>query len=300
MIGVPDRSTPAPALGGPVVGTTTMTTALPELDIRPGTAYGFFVDTSVCIGCKACEVACKEWNQLPDDGFAFTGRSYDNTVELSATTWRHVEFVERDVAKPTQVVGFDEPFAWLFHADSCKHCVVSGCLDNCPTGALVRTDFGSVLVQQDVCNGCGTCVVSCPFGVIDRHPVDGRAWKCTMCYDRLQSNMIPACAQTCPTQSIRFGELAQLREFADRRLAELHGKGVSTAQLYGHDALAQPGTQGLHAFSLLLAPPEAYKLPPNPVAPARTVAESWTSMGKALVVMAAGALAAALFGRASG
>lgn len=268
-----------------------------DVQIVPGETYGFFVDTSVCIGCKACEVACKEWNQLPDDGFSLTGRSFDNTVDLSATTWRHVDFIERPVALPTQEVAFDEPFSWLFHADSCKHCAVSGCLDNCPTGALVRTDYGSVVVQQDVCNGCGTCVVSCPFGVIDRHPVDGRAWKCTMCYDRLQSDMTPACAQTCPTQSIRFGRLDDLRDIAHERLATLHARGLVDAQLYGADPDDQPGTEGLHAFSLLLAPPETYRLPPNPIAPVRTAADGWRAMGKALAVMAAGAVAAAAGGR---
>ena len=277
----------------------TTTTELPHLDIVPGENYGFFVDTSVCIGCKACEVACKEWNQLPDDGFSLSGRSFDNTLSLSSTTWRHVEFIERSEPLGRQEVGFDDPFSWLFHADSCKHCAVSGCLDNCPTGALVRTEFGSVLVQHDVCNGCGTCVVSCPFGVIDRHEVDGRAWKCTMCYDRLQSNMIPACAQTCPTQSIRFGRLDDLREQADRRLTALHERGVTSARLYGADPDAQPGTQGLHAFSLLLGEPEEYHLPPDPVAPVRTVMDGWKAMGRAMAVAAAGALIAGLAGRRS-
>ncbi len=260
---------------------------------------GFFVDTSVCIGCKACEVACKAWNQLPDDGFSLTGRSFDNTVALSATTWRHVDFIERPVALPQQYVAFDEPFSWLFHADSCKHCAVAGCLDNCPTGAIVRTEFGSVFVQQDVCNGCGTCIVSCPFGVIDRHPVDGRAWKCTLCYDRLHSGQTPACAQTCPTQSIMFGPVEELRAKARERLAQLHEAGATTARLYGDDPDSQPGTGGLHAFSLLLADPEVYSLPPNPVAPVTEVRKGWISMAYALGGMAVAAVVAVIGGRRS-
>src|SRR5689334_24405786 len=124
------------------------------------TTKGFFTDTTVCIGCKACEVACKQWNQLPDDGFHFTGMSYDNTGHLGASTWRHVAFTER--------TGDGDGFAWLLMSDVCKHCERAGCLEACPTGAITRTEFGSVYVQPDVCNGCGYCVVACPFGVIDR------------------------------------------------------------------------------------------------------------------------------------
>src|SRR5205085_11178889 len=105
---------------------------------------GFFTDTTVCIGCKACEVACKQWNQLPDDGFIFTGMSYDNTVALGASTWRHVAFIERPVALSTQDAG---AFSWLFSSDVCKHCVRAGCLEACPTGSIIRTEFDSVYVQ---------------------------------------------------------------------------------------------------------------------------------------------------------
>ena len=128
---------------------------------------GFFTDTSVCIGCKACEVACKEWNQLPDDGMVFTGMSYDNTVDVGASTWRHVTFVERPVPIGGHISGADN-FSWLLMSDVCKHCQRAGCLENCPTGAIVRTEFDSVYVQPDICNGCGYCIVGCPFGVIER------------------------------------------------------------------------------------------------------------------------------------
>src|SRR5204863_1304526 len=193
---------------------------------------GFFTDTTVCIGCKACEVACKEWNQLPDDGLYFTGMSYDNTVDLGASTWRHVSFVERPVPLVSQD-GHDTPFSWLMMSDVCKHCTRAGCLENCPTGAIIRTEFDSVYVQPDVCNGCGYCIVGCPFGVIDRRADDGRAWKCTLCYDRLGEGLTPACAKACPTESIQFGNLLELRERAGRRVEQLHDRGVPDAYLYG-------------------------------------------------------------------
>ena len=178
------------------------------------TATGFFTDTTVCIGCKACEVACKQWNQLPADGDFFSGRSYDNTIHLEATTWRHVAFVERSKSLSGQTTA--RPFSWLLMSDVCKHCRRAGCLEACPTGAIVRTEFDSVYVQPDVCNGCGYCVVACPFGVINRREDDGRAWKCTLCYDRQKEGLEPACAKTCPTDSILFGPVEELRRVARR------------------------------------------------------------------------------------
>ncbi len=201
---------------------------------------GFFTDTSVCIGCKACEVACKEWNLLPQDGMDLLGMSYDNTGSLGANTWRHVAFIEQPVpagrpgadeaASGPQFLGMpqatlpgagrDGPsdMRWLMASDVCKHCTDAACLDVCPTGSLFRTEFGTVVVQQDICNGCGYCVSACPYGVIDRREGDGRAWKCTLCYDRLKGDLQPACATACPTQSIQFGDLDELRERAAGRL----------------------------------------------------------------------------------
>lgn len=248
---------------------------------------GFFTDTTICIGCKACEVACKQWNQLPEDGFTFTGMSYDNTASLGASTWRHVAFIERPVALSTRET---EGFSWLFSSDVCKHCVRAGCLEACPTGAIVRTEFDTVYVQPDVCNGCGYCVVNCPFGVIDRREDDGRAWKCTLCYDRLKDDMTPACAKACPTESIHFGNVEDLQNMARKRVAELHELGMVEAYLYGEDAASQPGTQGLNAFFLLLDKPEVYNLPPDPVVPTRNARESWTSFAAAVLGLAAVAI----------
>ncbi|MCU1260050.1 MAG: Formate dehydrogenase beta subunit [Bryobacterales bacterium] len=251
---------------------------------------GFFTDTTVCIGCKACEVACKQWNQLPDDGMQFTGMSYDNTGHLGGSTWRHVSFIER----PVPMGGADTAgMAWLMMSDVCKHCQRAGCLENCPTGAIIRTEFDTVYVQPDICNGCGYCVVGCPFGVIDRLHDDGRAWKCTLCYDRLKENMEPACAKACPTDSILFGEIEDLHVKARERVELLHERGVKEAYLYGADASSQPGTEGLNAFFLLTDKPEVYNLPPDPIAPAKKAREAWTSAGLAslgLLIAAAGAV----------
>src|SRR5262249_13710930 len=154
---------------------------------------GFFTDTSVCIGCKACEVACKEWNAVPEDGLNLTGMSYDNSEGLSADTWRHVAFIEQRKPLADEATPGGE-LRWLMASDVCKHCTHAACLDVCPTGALFRTEFDTVVVQEDVCNGCGYCIPACPYGVIDQRKDDGRAWKCTLCYDRIGDGLEPACA----------------------------------------------------------------------------------------------------------
>lgn len=245
---------------------------------------GFFTDTTVCIGCKACEVACKQWNQLPGDGFTFSGLSYDNTIQLGAATWRHVAFVE-------------QADRWLMLSDVCKHCARAGCLEACPTGAIIRTEFDSVYVQPDICNGCGYCIVNCPFGVIDRLQSDGRAWKCTLCYDRQRADLEPACAKACPTDSIIFGELDELRAKAEERVAQLHARGVTDAYLYGADPASQPGTEGLNAFFLLVDKPEVYNLPSDPVCPTKHAKESWTALAFASLGIFAAAVGAVMAGR---
>jgi formate dehydrogenase iron-sulfur subunit len=247
---------------------------------------GFFTDTSVCIGCKACEVACKEWNGLPDPepgDLTLTGLSYDNTAALGANAWRHVAFIEDPVLAPD---GEDDATRWLMASDVCKHCTHAACLDVCPTGALVRTEFGTVIVQPDVCNGCAYCVSACPFGVIDRREGDGRAWKCTMCYDRLRGGLEPACAKACPTDSIQFGPLDELRAIAQTRLDDLHAAGETQARLYGEDPA--DGVGGTGAFFLLLDEPEVYGLPPDPVVTTRDLPAMWRRAGLAAAAMLAG------------
>jgi formate dehydrogenase iron-sulfur subunit len=274
---------------------------------------GFFTDTSVCIGCKACEVACKEWNQVPMSIRGFSGKSLDNSTQLGPERWRHVAFVEQKLPADAQDGGSlvqvaergaaieagvqtyqeGDGLRWLMASDVCKHCTDAACLEVCPTGALFRTEFGTVVVQQDVCNGCGYCIPACPFGVLDRREDDGRVWKCTLCYDRLKDDMEPACAKACPTNSIQFGVLDELHERAEHRLAMLQEAGQEKAQLYLADA--DDGVGGAGAFFLLLDEPEVYGLPPDPVDTVRDLGEIWGAAAAAAGALAVG-LAAAVFG----
>ncbi|MDT0268004.1 4Fe-4S dicluster domain-containing protein [Streptomyces sp. DSM 44915] len=301
-----------------------MTTEPPTTGEAP--RVGFFTDTSVCIGCKACEVACKEWNLVPEDGLQLTGMSYDNTGALGASTWRHVAFVEqtkpfgdqqahqphadldvlalaaRGSATPVEDAAMTPttpgpPTAdgrtelrWLMSSDVCKHCTEAACLDVCPTGALFRTEFGSVVVQQDVCNGCGYCVPACPFGVIEQREGDGRAFKCTLCYDRLGAGLEPACAKACPTESIQFGPLEELRARAELRVEQLRENGVPDARLYGADPA--DGIGGAGAFFLLLDEPEVYGLPPDPVVTTRDLPAMWRHAALAALALLGGLAAA--------
>lgn len=340
---------------------------------------GFFTDTSICIGCKACEVACKEWNRNPQDGtFELLGSSYDNTGQLGANTWRHVAFIEQDgeridraresgrrlvdlgmptvrtadfpaesatgtASSPASAGGDpasadraqlsdlglpedlseidtappDTPdFRWLMSSDVCKHCTHAGCLDVCPTGALFRTEYGTVVVQNDVCNGCGTCVAGCPFGVIERRddgtvntptqrddrraadmdiPNEGTANKCTLCYDRLVDGLEPACAKTCPTESIRFGDREDMVAKAEERVRELHDRGLTEARLYG--ANPNDGVGGTGSVFLLLDEPEVYGLPPDPHVPTRDMPGMWKTAGIAALGMLTAAAASFWGGR---
>ncbi|RZS90971.1 formate dehydrogenase iron-sulfur subunit [Motilibacter rhizosphaerae] len=332
---------------------------------EPPKRLGFFTDTSICIGCKACEVACKEWNAVPEDGLNLLGYSYDNTGGLGADSWRAVHFIEQPLPIGTRTPPFEHTptgpsgvgptfdvvaagsraadasrlgtagpgsvpvaetaaqaareagvdtaflgmpgsqppgnetgleertdFRWLMMSNVCKHCTHAACLDVCPTGSLFRTEFGTVVVQQDICNGCGYCVSACPYGVIDKREDDGRAWKCTLCYDRLGADMTPACAKACPTESIQFGELEELRERAEARVEQLHANGVPEARLYGNDP--DDGVGGDGAFFLLLDEPEVYGLPPDPVVTTRDLPDMWKHAGAAAALMVLGAAASFL------
>jgi formate dehydrogenase iron-sulfur subunit len=266
----------------------------PEISVRR--PVGFFTDTSLCIGCKACEVACKQWNQLPADGYEFSGMSYDNTQMLSATTWRHVSFVESPGAGAPGTQS-----NWLMMSDVCKHCAQAGCLDACPTGAIVRTEFSTVYIQQDICNGCGYCVPACPYGVVELSPTDHQAHKCTLCYDRLKGGLEPACAKACPTDSIQFGYLDDLTVHARARVDELHARGAGAARLYGLDdgaAKDEHGNGTLGSMFLLLDEPHRYNLPARVELPQNTVRDS--SLLTVLTSVLLGLGAVAVFSRGRG
>ena len=246
---------------------------------------GFYTDSTVCIGCKACEVACKEWNQLPARNggvLKMSGDSYDNTRRLSGTEWRHVKFIEQ--------FSEDRSTArWLMISDVCKHCVQAPCLEVCPTGAIIRTEFDTVVIMSDTCNGCRLCIAACPFGVIDINPASNTAQKCTLCYDRLQAGMVPACAQACPTNSIQFGPIRELKQRAAARVRQLHVLGETRAHLYGAD---EKILGGLNSFYLLVDEPEVYGLPRNPKLPTR-------NLFKSSMFSTAGALLVGLWGLVS-
>ncbi len=256
---------------------------------------GFFTDASLCIGCKACEVACKQWNGLPADGFEWSGKSYDNTQHLSATTWRHVTFSEVVIpqqSNPQSAIQNPESVRWLFNSDVCKHCTAAPCQEVCPTGAIIRNEFDDVYVQQDVCNGCGYCVVACPFGVLSRSEEDGRAHKCTLCYDRQKDGMEPACAKACPTDSIQFGPVEELREKARKRLGEVRSVHPD-AYLYGESDAGE--YKRLNAFFLLLDEPAAYNLPEAPTRPHATMLRKYA--WSAAVGLGLSLVSAAILGR---
>jgi formate dehydrogenase iron-sulfur subunit len=208
-------------------------------------------------------------------------RDADSLAKAQASVLNAEALEEFD---PQTTQSGDREIRWLMSSDVCKHCTHAGCLDACPTGALFRTEFGTVVVQDDICNGCGYCVPSCPYGVIDQRKSDGRVFKCTLCYDRLTDGLMPACATACPTQSIQFGDLDELQARADARLATLQSQGVETARLYGRDE--NDGVGGNGAFFLLLDEPEVYGLPPDPVVPARDLPAMWkaAATGAAMVV----------------
>lgn len=263
---------------------------------RPKPAMGFYTDTTVCIGCKACEVACKQWNQLPADGFTWTGNSYDNTGQLSATSWRHVKFIEQFTpTSPGNGAGSSTRIEldvipspapqnrWLMMSDVCKHCVTAPCQQACPTGAILHNEFENVYIQPDICNGCSYCIAACPFGVITRAHFDGHAHKCTLCYDRQRDGLVPACAKACPTASIQFGPIEELRQRAHQRVEELHRRGVPAAYLYGETP--SETYSSLNSFYLLVDRPAVYGLPEGPFNP-------WLHMGGDYIRSLVGALAA--------
>jgi len=215
---------------------------------------GFFTDTTVCIGCKACEVACKQWNRLlatSSGASRMYGFSYDNTLHLDGFHWRHVKFIEQFNEERSEA-------RWLMMSDACKHCTQAPCIDACPEEAIIRTEFDTVVIQPELCKGYFACAGACPFGVIEGDPDLKIARKCNLCYDRLKNGLIPACAKTCPTDSIQFGPLRKLIPRAKARVRQLHEQGETRAYLYG---VEKDYLGGLSNFYLLIDQPRVYALP---------------------------------------
>lgn len=263
--------------------------------------YCFFTDTSICTGCKACEVACKQWNQLRVDNIKWSGFSYDNTRDLSSNNWRHVKFIERfdkenaiNRPAPATIGGLlrEKKYGeWYFQSDQCKHCRESPCHEACPTGAITRNEYGGIYYQTDICMGCGMCVASCPFGVPEISPETGHSMKCAQCYDRMRDGLTPACQLACPTGSIQFGLRDDMLARARARLDFLRENGHPEARLYG--AVDFPHYSALNSFYLLMDKPEIYGLPADPVTPVKYMPGDYLRAIATLAICAA-AIAACL------
>jgi formate dehydrogenase beta subunit len=213
------------------------------------------VDTSTCIGCKACEVACQEWNDLPPEATTQTG-TYQTSPELTSSLWNLIRFREHEE---------DGALRWLMRKDQCMHCTEPGCLIACPApGAIVQYTNGIVDFQQDQCIGCGYCMTGCPFNVPKFNSGTNRVYKCTLCVDRVSVGLQPACVKACPTSCLQFGTKDQMLEIANKRVDQLKANGFAQAAVYD-----PPGVGGTGVVTVLAYGdrPELYGLPRNPTIP---------------------------------
>ncbi|NLV29991.1 MAG: formate dehydrogenase subunit beta [Acidobacteria bacterium] len=221
------------------------------------------IDVSRCIGCKACQAACLEWNDLRGPVGGFEG-AYTNPPDLDDQNWCLMRFHEEEI---------DGALQWLILKDGCMHCADPGCLRACPApGAVVRHSNGIVDFDQEKCIGCGYCISGCPFDIPRLRREDSRVYKCTLCSDRVAVGLAPACVKSCPTQALMFGSRGEMHAVAAERVAELRGRGYRNAAPYD-----PPGVSGTHVFYVLPHGdrPEAYGLPRDPaVSP---VVEVWRS-----------------------
>lgn len=226
-------------------------------------AMAMLLDISKCIACRGCQAACKEWNDLNAVHTTQRG-TYQNPPTLNPTTLTLIEFIETEDEQGN--------CSWTFFNRRCLHCTEAACVNVCPTGALKHDAMGFVSLEQDVCNGCGYCAESCPFGVpkldiTNQLTGEAKATKCTFCQDRMHNDMVPACAKACPTGAITFGNREEMIAMGRQRVEQLKGQGYTEARLYGETELG-----GLGQMYVLPQAASFFGLPENPSVPALSTA----------------------------
>lgn len=250
-------------------------TTTPAPEARQTMEIAKLIDVSACIGCKACQVACMEWNDLRDEVGSCVG-VYDNPTDLTESSWTIMRFSE---------VEQDNKLEWLIRKDGCMHCSDPGCLKSCPApGAIIQYANGVVDFHQENCIGCGYCVTGCPFNIPRISKKDSKAYKCTLCSDRLAVNQAPACVKACPTGAIQFGSKDAMKDYAGKRVTDLKERGFKEAGLYDPQ-----GVGGTHVMYVLhhADKPELYaKLPKDPsISP---LVSLWKGAAKPLATFAIG------------
>jgi len=250
------------------------TTTVPP-SVRNQEAVAKLIDTTKCIGCKACQVACSEWNELRDE-VGHNHGTYDNPQDLSAETWTLMRFTEHE----TDAGNLE----WLIRKDGCMHCAEPGCLAACPSPGIVDFD-------QDHCIGCGYCITGCPFNIPRISQKDHKAYKCTLCSDRVAVGLEPACVKTCPTGAIVFGTKEDMKEHAAERIVDLKSRGFESAGLY--DPAGVGGTHVMYVLHHADTPTIYANLPQDPaISP---LVGLWKGISKPLGLLAMGAAVLAGF-----
>jgi formate dehydrogenase beta subunit len=230
-------------------------TSAPATGVRLLPVVSKLVDTSTCIGCKACEVACQEWNDLPPETTVQMG-TYQTLPDMTPNFWNLIRFNEHET---------ESGLHWLMRKDQCMHCAEPGCLVACPApGAIVQYTNGIVDFEQDHCIGCGYCITGCPFNVPKFSPKTKRVYKCTLCTDRTSVGLQPACIKACPTSCLQFGTKTEMLEVAEKRVEQLKANGFPNAAVYDPPGVGGTGVVTVLAFG---DQPELYGLPKNPTIP---------------------------------
>ena len=256
-------------------------TTTPSPQVRQTTEIAKLIDVSACIGCKACQAACMEWNDIRDEIGTNVG-VYDNPADLSAQQWTVMRFAE--------VESEERGLEWLIRKDGCMHCDDPGCLKACPSpGAIIQYSNGIVDFHEEHCIGCGYCITGCPFNVPRISQKDGKAYKCTLCSDRVAVGQAPACAKVCPTGAIQFGAKDAMKHYAETRITDLKERGYANAGLY--DPQGVGGTHVMYVLHHADKPGLYNDLPENPSISA-TVG-LWKGITKPLAIAALGATALA-------